>query len=179
MIINPFIFAQAIPPFTNTKSIIFDGIDDYIDCGQPAIFDSTTNYSISTWFKTSSTATQGIYTYVPYTPTISNGWIELGISSTSFTPVICNGAITYGQTSTGASLSTWYNVVVVFNGGGATNADRLKIYINGVDTAMTFTGTIPSVTAKPFTGPDPKINKITAAINVVTLASITVILALL
>ena len=31
---------------------------------------------------------------------------------------------------------------------------------------------IPRVTAKPFTGPDPKINKIIAAINVVTLASI-------
>ena len=38
---------------------------------------------------------------------------------------------------------------------------------------------IPSVTAKPFTGPDPNINKIIAAISVVTLASITVILALL
>ena len=38
---------------------------------------------------------------------------------------------------------------------------------------------IPSVTAKPFTGPDPKINRIAAAIKVVTFASITVILALL
>ena len=38
---------------------------------------------------------------------------------------------------------------------------------------------IPRVTAKPFTGPDPKMNKSAAAIKVVTLASITVILALL
>ncbi len=37
---------------------------------------------------------------------------------------------------------------------------------------------IPNVTAKPFTGPDPNTNKITAAINVVILASKTVILAL-
>ena len=38
---------------------------------------------------------------------------------------------------------------------------------------------IPSVTAKPFTGPEPKKNKIIADIKVVTFASNTVILALL
>ena len=37
---------------------------------------------------------------------------------------------------------------------------------------------IPSVIAKPLTGPEPKANKINAAINVVMLASRTVILAL-
>ena len=38
---------------------------------------------------------------------------------------------------------------------------------------------MPKVTAKPFTGPDPKKNSIVAAIRVVILASSTVILALL
>ena len=38
---------------------------------------------------------------------------------------------------------------------------------------------IPSVTAKPLTGPDPNANNIEAAINVVILASRTVIFALL
>ena len=37
---------------------------------------------------------------------------------------------------------------------------------------------IPKVIAKPFTGPEPKENKIIAAINVVMFASRTVILAL-
>ena len=37
---------------------------------------------------------------------------------------------------------------------------------------------IPSVIAKPFTGPDPNANNITAAIKVVIFASKTVILAL-
>ena len=36
---------------------------------------------------------------------------------------------------------------------------------------------IPKVIAKPFTGPDPKANKIIAAIKVVIFASMTVILA--
>ena len=38
---------------------------------------------------------------------------------------------------------------------------------------------IPSVIAKPLTGPDPKAKSITAAISVVIFASRTVILALL
>ena len=37
---------------------------------------------------------------------------------------------------------------------------------------------IPKVIAKPLTGPEPKANNITAAINVVILASSTVIFAL-
>ena len=37
---------------------------------------------------------------------------------------------------------------------------------------------IPSVIANPLTGPDPKANKITAAMSVVILASKTVIFAL-
>ena len=37
---------------------------------------------------------------------------------------------------------------------------------------------IPNVIAKPFTGPEPKANKIIAAIKVVIFASKTVILAL-
>ena len=38
---------------------------------------------------------------------------------------------------------------------------------------------MPKVIAKPFTGPEPKANKIIAAIKVVILASKTVIFALL
>ena len=33
-----------------------------------------------------------------------------------------------------------------YNGEGATNADKLKIYVNGVEKTLTFTGTLPSTT---------------------------------
>ena len=35
---------------------------------------------------------------------------------------------------------------MVFDGGGATNADRLKLYINGNPITLTYTGTIPTQT---------------------------------
>ncbi len=45
--------------------------------------------------------------------------------------------------------SNWRHYVMVFDGTGATNADRLKVYIDGVLQTLTFTGTIPSITASP------------------------------
>lgn len=50
-------------------------------------------------------------------------------------------------TTTGANFveNTWYHIVMVFDGDGATNADRLKVYINNVMDTLSFTGTIPSV----------------------------------
>ncbi len=58
-------------------------------------------------------------------------------------------------------------------------------YDEGISQAMKYaekrvvTIPTPKVTANPFTGPEPKINNIAAAIKVVTFASMTVILALL
>ena len=138
-IIIPFranLLESSASPFENLKSIIFDGSDDYLNAGQPTVFDNATNFSISTWFKTSSTILQGLYTYLPATQT--QGWIELNFDSTIIRVNISDSTTSFGYTSFGPSLNTWYNVTIVYNGSGAANADRLKFYVDGVDTALTF-----------------------------------------
>jgi len=60
---------------------------------------------------------------------------------------IGNGAsLGVGQTQAAQYLrgGTTAHVVVVFNGAGATNADRLKVYVNGDLATLTFAGTIPA-----------------------------------
>jgi hypothetical protein len=58
-----------------------------------------------------------------------------------------NGANTYGYTAAGTiTTGQWYHVAVVFDGTQATNANRLKLYINGVQKALAFSGTIPATT---------------------------------
>ena len=137
--------ASGGAPFANTKSLLFDGLDSYLDVGKPTVFDSATNFSISTWFRTTSTANQGVYTYINPLAAAS-GWIELSIGSTFFRFVVDNGGITYGTASVAPALNTWYNVTVVFDGSGLANGDRLKMYINGVhDMSMIYTGAIPTV----------------------------------
>lgn len=46
--------------------------------------------------------------------------------------------------TTNANLvsSTWYHVTVVYDGAQAANADRVKIYLNGVELSKTITGTM-------------------------------------
>ena len=54
---------------------------------------------------------------------------------------------TYGETPTGQlTASTWTHITVVYDGTATGNANRLKIYINGVKQNLTFAGTIPAST---------------------------------
>ena len=52
-----------------------------------------------------------------------------------------------GGTADGATadsllvVGTWLHVAVVYDGGGAANADKVKIYVNGVNQALSFSGT--------------------------------------
>ena len=45
----------------------------------------------------------------------------------------------------GVTAGGWYHLAVVFQGSGATNPDRIKIYVNGQPKSLIFAGTIPAV----------------------------------
>ena len=69
----------------------------------------------------------------------SNGGVISGIS---------NGSSAYGFTPDSAlSVGTWAFVATVFDGTQSTDADRLKIYVNGVLQSLTYSGTTASTTA--------------------------------
>ncbi len=60
---------------------------------------------------------------------------------------IADGANSFGySTSNVLVVGQWVHIVLVFNGSGSSDADKLKLYVNGTDTALTFSGTIPSQT---------------------------------
>lgn len=40
----------------------------------------------------------------------------------------------------GMTANTWYHVVVAYDGGGATDADKVKIYVDGTSLTLTFAG---------------------------------------
>ena len=50
----------------------------------------------------------------------------------------------YGLSGNVISAGVWAHVVWRYYGAGAANADRLKLYVNNVEKALTFTGTIPA-----------------------------------
>jgi len=59
----------------------------------------------------------------------------------------------YAQTSgLGMTADTWYHVVLVYDGSGGTDADKVKIYVNGTSQTLSFTGASFSSTMTDHTG---------------------------
>ena len=139
IIINPYSYATGTP-FENEYSLAFDGVDDYMELGSLSHLQNATQYSISSWFKSPlNNLAQTIYSWDDG----ADGYLQLVLvnDGSFYVYNYRTSSIAYGLTATGViSADTWYNALVVFDGGGATNADRLKLYINGTLITLTFTG---------------------------------------
>ena len=128
-------------------SLDFDGGSQSINCGNVSALTSSSSFTISGWF-TQTTLNQyrmlfgqsggvssivGVYTY-----TDGNMYVDLR-----------NGSSTYGyfDYSTVISADTWFHLAMVFDGSGASNSDRLKLYINNLEMTLTYNATIPTSTS--------------------------------
>ena len=118
--------APTPPPFVNTKSILFDGTDDNVDCGVISAFQSTANFSVSFWLKVPnlaasnfifSTFTSGSNTIYSYLTT--SGEIVFNINNTYQRLSGLTNPLAAGQ---------WYNITLVYDGG----IPSMEIYIDGV-----------------------------------------------
>lgn len=118
MIINPYIIAPA-SSFVNDKSLLFDGVDEYVTIGTLAALDS--DVSVSLWVKYASA------------PASDEGLFNRFASSTSRFQIYVNtsGGITTriaATTRTSAGLSVGWNHVVVVND---STTEGGKMYLNG------------------------------------------------
>ena len=135
------------PPFANTKSTLFDGVNDYVDCGSASYLNGLTEFSISVWFNLSTAANNKCiladwnYNSSPF------GHFALGTTGTTGTAfklqwfIKATSDIGNNYTTTQAAIcteATWHNVVATFN------AAALKIYVDGVEAPNQTAGTIPT-----------------------------------
>lgn len=104
------------PTFSN-NSIVFDGVNDRIECGTWSV----SYLTVSTWvYKTATTTNQGICRK-------QNGW---AVSQFNGTLQIAPGTSwAFYNTGYTIPLNTWINIVYVYRGTGA--ADSQTVYING------------------------------------------------
>jgi hypothetical protein len=132
-------------------SIRFDGTDDYADLGDLPNTETKAKLSWSFWVKPNTLATAKCIFCKANSAATQQAWAFRTDASTSTTlrvaiPTGTTDQSTYGSVATALSNSTWTHVTAVFDGTGAANADRLKIYINGKLANTTYTGTIPATT---------------------------------
>ena len=124
------------------KALVFDGVSDYLDCGDLPFLNSASAFSISVWIKSDNTNSLD---YLCNKTTSSTKVLHISIAYNIMYFNVTNGSGSYG---TVAFTSTdWNHISLVFNGSGTGNSNRLKAYINGEEQSLTYTGTIPSTTA--------------------------------
>ena len=137
----------SVTPFTNTYSMSFDGVDEYFNVGYIAELNNASAFTFSGWYKQTTLDQERFL--MGYFVDVSN-WFGLytwsnGNMYIHFKDVGLNkyGAFDY---STLVTANTWFNIVIVFNGSGSTNADRLKCFIDGTQVTLSFVGTQPTTT---------------------------------
>lgn len=148
MIINPFIFKKLVPLFSQSHSIELDGTNEYGITSPISELEGVTNFSLSFWIK--PIVLNGGVVFMGYANALAGDWIYIEHWFSNNVRIrFRDSAATevYGYTA-GSSIvvGSWNHIILTFDGNGATDADKVKIYVDGVDKALTFSGTMPSST---------------------------------
>ena len=137
---------------TVNYALAFDGIDDYVDFGDIAELNNVSEFTFETWvYQTTNTDMDRLFRKF----SDSGNDIMISLWNGDLYVEIGNGSNAYGVWSDYATeipSGTWFHFAVVFDGGEASNSDRLKLYVNGVQKTMSYNLTIPSTTSALLSG---------------------------
>lgn len=129
------------------QGLSFDGANDYLNCGDISSLNSASAFTIEAWVKQDdNSAFNRIFAkdadanndilFSSYSGAL---YFEVGNAS--------NPSAYWEGYSTTISSGTWFHAALVYNGSGSTNADKIKMYINGAARLLLFSNTFPSTTA--------------------------------
>jgi hypothetical protein len=129
----------------------FDGGDDSINTTSN-ILNGTNAFTILLWARPNA--------FGNYKGIIGKGIADanvITIQSHTSGQIYCdvdNGtSSSYAYSSSGLlGIGSWTQIAMVFNGSASSNAERLKLYINGSNVSLSFSGTIPAQTGSSNTG---------------------------
>ena len=136
-------------PFENTKSLEFDGVDDYVTMGNPSELQITGALSISFWFKAPSGATGNDDATILKDDISSNRCFGVWTNDFGTTKVISfyifnSNSITSVQSSTNYNDGNWHHVMCVY-----IPSTSLKIYVDGVNDGSNTTSIPASIDNDP------------------------------
>jgi len=139
----PFGFlGTAAAGFENTYSCDFDGVDDYVDCGDITQLNSVSAFTISLWVKLVNTS-GGDYIISKYDS--GSNRIHIIVFGNTIYFQQANGGSAYGTAS--FTSTSWTHIAMVYDGSGTGNAGRLQGYVNGSALTLSYTGTVAATTA--------------------------------
>jgi hypothetical protein len=124
------------PPFTNTYSTSFDGMDDYVDTNSTK-FSGASEFSISMWANFSSLSGNNPIVSNWFTG-VTNYIVRYSSTKLQFYISTTGGVAKVTEYTFTPTLGIWYNIICVYNG------SNISIYINGnpQGTPTAITGTV-------------------------------------
>jgi hypothetical protein len=127
---------DSLPPFANTKSLSFDGVDDYLDLSTSTGLNFSNDFTLSAWVKTSAIGTNQMIIDASTSPSVGSGY-AMYLRSTGVIRFWSYSAINSINSTTALLANTWYHICATHDRTGLEN----KIYINGVLDASGVSGT--------------------------------------
>jgi hypothetical protein len=116
---------------TNGGSIVFDGVDDFVNCGNNLSVTqaSNTQFTVNIWVKKS--ASNKDMSIGTYNDSILTGWFLQWFTNNTIYFGISPGSTKYNSTVLNWQ-NQWYNLVGVFDGSLTTDQNKGRIYVNSI-----------------------------------------------
>lgn len=123
----------------NGGSIVFDGVDDYVNIGSNNIINTNNSFTVGFWVNMNSMPSSSTS---PITiKSNANDFFILISARTGYEGVVIGSGLTWanGKTNTTSSffLQQWVHVAVTYNGSGANNLSNFNIYENSTNRNLT------------------------------------------
>ena len=126
---------------TANMAMSFDGVGNLIDFGSVQTYANTgAAFSFVAWFYLND-FNPNVYPKIATLKSNSSGPFEITVSnSTNYLGVLIGSGSTWGRfkTDTAANLmiASWRQVVIVYNGSGASTITNFKVYLDGVSQSL-------------------------------------------
>ena len=133
--------SPSAPAFSNTKSIDFDGINDWIEGSSKT--NITTAISVSCWVKTTTTGLTQAFVTEDRASGTNRNWLLYMTSSNKVCFLVWHTGGTITQliraTANEVTDGSWHNIVATWD--GTTNANQFKLFVDGNEENKTATNT--------------------------------------
>ena len=145
----------ATVPFSNTKSVDFDGVDDFVNMGDVLDFERTDAFSISLWFKRTRSGVSEFLVDKSESSGNYRGYFLLLANDDNLITFVLRSSNIHTQRfivdgTTAITDTNWHHTVLTYDGSSATSG--VKIYLDGSDDTGAVTGTLSATTvnSNPF-----------------------------
>ncbi|ETR66444.1 MAG: hypothetical protein OMM_12786, partial [Candidatus Magnetoglobus multicellularis str. Araruama] len=133
---------------SSDNALEFDGSSNVVNLGDVSAFNGLSQLTVEAWVKFDSHTRLATILCKRESHTDK---FQFGLDDNAYTgfwvQIGSEGTMGYGETASNVvNTGVWYHVAAVFDGSQVADADRLKLYIDGVLQSLAYTGTLPTTT---------------------------------